>query len=593
MLPLGVAGTALAAGLPAMLGGSTAGNAIPKIGGGGGGLAAVPQSDLSVPMKTPRQPAMGGNLGDTPFWAGDHPWVDRMKTADRWSAVREDYSTAALADVGGVLDAQGWPTSVPPGFVRVQTYVQAHYREEGRPTRYVILNTGSGTVGAGAREVSRSRGRLVVDVGDVEERGWFAVTVTGPLDPGNPPRIRVCREDHEKLLVAGTLFNPDSLARMKPYGAVRFMDWQQTNNSPLTDWAGRPRVEDCSYATERGVPLEMQVALANALGCDGWFNLPARATDEYVWHAVTLLRDTMRPEATVYLECSNEWWNSGLFRAYHEFQAMADKVPGLGWNGHEYGGYRAAQMAVIADQVFRGRGRRSSLRNVFAVQTGYRAINDYRLSKMTHPGGQGLPATGVTAVNQVFDDLAITTYFDGGLTPAADYPEAERRARRDFTLSCVRGGEEGFRRAFRQWQFGDLTARAADVSLDGTLPGLLASTAWWRRKAQGLGLGLVAYEGGPVTLSRNADWGPLAPELTEWIGRLVMRPEMETIYRLALEGCAAVGLTLNCHFSHCARGGGGSEAGWFGALNYETQDPTPRYRAITGFADTLRRRAGR
>ena len=55
---------------------------------------------------------------------------------------------------------------------------------------------------------------------------------------------------------AKSLFHPLFVERLGPAKVVRFMDWQRTNNSTLSKWADRPKPEDPTYATDRGVPVD-------------------------------------------------------------------------------------------------------------------------------------------------------------------------------------------------------------------------------------------------------------------------------------------------------------------------------------------------
>src|SRR5690606_7033388 len=98
-------------------------------------------------------------------------------------------------------------------------------------------------------------------------------------DPADPVRaITVVREDRIAAFDAGALFNPEWLALLDGFSALRFMDWMLTNNSTQSAWANRPRPGDYSFA-ENGVALEYMIALANELKADPWFSIPHLADD--------------------------------------------------------------------------------------------------------------------------------------------------------------------------------------------------------------------------------------------------------------------------------------------------------------------------
>ena len=87
---------------------------------------------------------------------------------------------------------------------------------------------------------------------------------------------------------------------------------QNTNSATQVQWSDRPvRGNDPAL----GVPLEDMIELANTLGADPWFNIPHTASDDWITQFATLVKTTLRPDVTVYIEWSNEVWNS-LFAQY-------------------------------------------------------------------------------------------------------------------------------------------------------------------------------------------------------------------------------------------------------------------------------------
>jgi hypothetical protein len=133
------------------------------------------------------------------------------------------------------------------------------------------------------------------------------------LDPAKPLR-------NLHLLVPGyadgtRIFTDEFVRRVRPFPTLRFMDWQQTNANPLREWSDRPRPTRFSRTGAQGVPLEEIVALANVTRRNVWVNVPLHASDDYVTHFATLLRDTLHPAALIHVEYSNEVWNFGFEQA--------------------------------------------------------------------------------------------------------------------------------------------------------------------------------------------------------------------------------------------------------------------------------------
>ena len=119
-----------------------------------------------------------------------------------------------------------------------------------------------------------------------------------------------CGEQDEAAFKAGQLFDPAFLQMLGRFRVLRFMDWLNTNGSTLSSWSARPVPSYYSWTT--GVPLEVVVALANAVSADAWLNVPAMADDDYVRQMAALVHAQLGPTQKVYLEYSNEVWNNSF-----------------------------------------------------------------------------------------------------------------------------------------------------------------------------------------------------------------------------------------------------------------------------------------
>lgn len=130
------------------------------------------------------------------------------------------------------------------------------------------------------------------------------------------------------------IFSANFLAAMAPFKILRFMDWGQTNGSPVTDWDPATAVQTGGVARNqptspiqtgpRGVAIEYMIALCNKLNADMWINIPEGASADYITKlAKTLLNGSstpgidprlaapLAPQLHVYVEWSNEVWNTG------------------------------------------------------------------------------------------------------------------------------------------------------------------------------------------------------------------------------------------------------------------------------------------
>jgi hypothetical protein len=132
---------------------------------------------------------------------------------------------------------------------------------------------------------------------------FFRIDATNPADP---IRNIDCREaDADPKL----LFDPAFVDGLRPYRAVRFMDWMQTNLNQAGDWTRRTRPDSTTQGGAQGVAVENLVALANQAKVDPWFVMPWNADAIYVENFARYVHDHLDPGRTAYVEIGNEVWN--------------------------------------------------------------------------------------------------------------------------------------------------------------------------------------------------------------------------------------------------------------------------------------------
>jgi len=104
---------------------------------------------------------------------------------------------------------------------------------------------------------------------------------------------------------------------------LRYMSFVDTNNNSVSAWEDRAKVTDANTGTflydpdyspttrrSKGVPWEYAIEMSNQVSSDVWLNVPQRATDSYVSSLAILMRDTLDSELRVFVEYTNESWNS-------------------------------------------------------------------------------------------------------------------------------------------------------------------------------------------------------------------------------------------------------------------------------------------
>ncbi|HEX8522538.1 MAG TPA: PA14 domain-containing protein [Tepidisphaeraceae bacterium] len=176
------------------------------------------------------------------------------------------------------------------------------------------------------------------------------------------------------------VFTNEYLAHLKQFTTLRFMDFTQTNNNPVSSWSDRAKLTDARQSSEKGVAWEYVIQMANQLKKDIWINIPVNATDDYVQNLAQLLKGSLAPDLTVYFEYSNEVWNGGfqqasddLNSAIAEVQAGDNRLNDDGINNQYYWmwrrvGKRLKEMSDIFANVYGRSAINRKIRPVLANQ---------------------------------------------------------------------------------------------------------------------------------------------------------------------------------------------------------------------------------
>ncbi len=260
--------------------------------------------------------SLGIGLSEVVDWGTQFPFINLVKQARPW--VFHKQGKAWGKGPRAPMDSRGWIQSlgkdqsaelivlIAKGTVPFKRFAvtwkgQGRFRYRGNVQR----------VGAGPKGFKDT-----VELTKPQGQHYFAIELM-TTDASDPLRdIEVVAEKFVAPHQEGERFNPDWLAKLKPFRSLRFMDWMQTNNSYAKSWQRRARVEDLSYRS-RGVPVEVMVELANLMDIDPWFTLPHLADDAYFRSFAELVKARLEPERVAWFEHSNEVWNWGFAQTHY------------------------------------------------------------------------------------------------------------------------------------------------------------------------------------------------------------------------------------------------------------------------------------
>jgi hypothetical protein len=360
-------------------------------------LAAPPSSTPAL------KPSIGINLNGPADWNTEIPFNDVFRLSREWISQKrgESWGKGPKLD----LDEHGWIKHLDPDcFAETPLLtIDGDHRPAGT---YTILYKGKGKIELNTgKVVSDEPGKLTVDLG--AGGGFFLrILETDPADYIRDIRVLLpdVKPDDKQP------FRQGFLDTWRGVSTLRFMDWQQTNNSKQQKWASRPKVDDATWTTAGGIPIEICCDLANELSADAWFCIPHQADDDYVRQFATLVKSRLKPHLKVYLEYSNEVWN-GQFEQCHyagregQKLKLAEKPWEAGW---KYTGVRSKQIFAIWDGVF-GAEARTRLVRVLASQ-----------SANAYVAGQILASDDAY---KSADALAIAPYISFNVPQQSDQPD--------------------------------------------------------------------------------------------------------------------------------------------------------------------------
>ncbi len=506
-------------------------------------LAALLASAAGAPARSQTPPTGPGELDEPipiginlrPITAYDRAWVfaDAMKMTTEWAYegsiskphVKRTGSGGKPASPADVLleSSEGWPLPANGRAVHCQFFIGMRGRVP--VGEYVCTWKGKGTLEFKGHVgiVSQEPGRTVVMLDGVNG-GQPGIRLSN-VDLSDPIRdIHVWMPGLEESC---HYFHPAFLEKLRPFSALRFYPWMKVYSSSGR-WAKRTTLGTARQGSPEGVALEYMVELCNELRADPWFCIPHVADDDYVRRFATLVRDSLHHGAKVYVEFSNETWNTDFVAGkFYRDQARKRGVPAM------------ALVAERAAQVF------DIWHDVFGPQK----------ERVVRVAGVQLHNPGIANVlcrelRGKFDALAVGSYF-------------AVRADRDPVDASSTAAE---------------LLAAARVNLDAAvLPRIVDHKVMVDGYAATFGrhIALLTYEGGQSIVARSPGGGlgveaSLACQDT---------PEMFELYRALIEGGQARGLELFVAYDFC---GPHSGSDTFSVLEYLQQPLTSavKYRAL-------------
>ena len=161
------------------------------------------------------------------------------------------------------------------------------------------------------------------------------------------------------------MFTNAFLNTLKPFSTIRFVNWNDTINSTISNWQ-QVTPPDSFLATagsDSGVPYQDIIELANESQKNMWINIPALATPNFVQNLAELIDSELDPNLDVYVEYSDETWSAAWKEYQQVYQASLSNplvtAPEQTGRNEQESAYQIASASEIFHQVF-GEAARAS-----------------------------------------------------------------------------------------------------------------------------------------------------------------------------------------------------------------------------------------
>ena len=405
--------------------------------------AAEPVPDLPSGLRG----KVGQNVGGLSDYDRQMVYIDAARTARPFGSVEKPWDPNA----GTPLGPDGWPS----GDFGMTMFTEGtlswngvyHFSAQGKVQRIEAYSSPCRVV-AGSVRYDEASGRTHADIECLARPGQTAqmhlrfIGTEGGLKKIHLLRPGYTEDDNTRQLFTTEFL---SLLRRLNAGVLRAMDWQRINGSTVATWAQRATREGPTYSGRPGGPLEDFILLCNTVGADFWLNIPHMADDDYVRQAARLARDTLDPKLFVWVEYSNELWNTaGGFgqSRWNQEQATAEFNGGdtrydpknITVRGWQRTGKRTAEIGRIFRDVFAEKGQTNRVRVVLCGQAGYPEVVETSakwISQNVGPLNEHVYAVAVAPYfgsDKYWDkrtDLTVESYLAPGYTWEVDQRDAK------------------------------------------------------------------------------------------------------------------------------------------------------------------------
>jgi hypothetical protein len=267
----------------------------------------------------------GINIAPPTYFSGGLAANDMIKFSGSWRLFSDVKTEPSSSD----LDANGYVIGDVGEDVTCFVSQLYWWDSTNNPTEFVLLYDGavgnnlefSGATTADITITDDTQAGKIYFTINSGGNIWLRIRDLDTLDP--IARIRIVPEDLETQAIAETM--PFLTDRWKEiwagFGVLRHLDTLAVNDSTETDVADIKPAE--GFGSSR-LALTDIVKIHNETQTDMWLCIPHLATDAWVQEVATHLYTNLDSGIRVYLEYSNECWNTQFDQAHYLYGEAGD-----------------------------------------------------------------------------------------------------------------------------------------------------------------------------------------------------------------------------------------------------------------------------
>ena len=497
---------------------------------------------------------LGYNTSGLHHLASSNPFIDIFKVSRGWITSCEfNWQTNRAIDPGCTkkssfntkesekvsVDRNGWPTRLPArGEAPVFTSINAIWdMPENFPTgRHFVTYEGDADIKVhGDIEIIRQiPGRIDFNLRTTKRKLRLHIT---RINQRNYIRnIKVIPYKYAGIYARQT-FNPEYLKTSRNFNSLRFMPWQNTKLTKVSEWHQRATPQSAFYNHNAGMPLEVMMDLAEQSQLDPWFSMPHLASDNYYRKFAQTVKARLKPWQKVYVENSNEIWNS-IYPATHDASRKGLKLWPRGKIEMKNPGTRRLYLALNYNAK-----RSREMCRIFKQQLGNRAVcvvSGYGSAPKMAEELMTCPLAGGNCFKD-FDAYAVAPYF-------GDY--IARIENRALVRRWAASGNNGINQLYREIMNGGL--------IKDPYPGGAIENAIQDRVVKNVaiakkyGVKLLAYEGGQHLLRVDGQHVIRDPKVFSMFANANRNPQMARAYSKYLNAWNRAGGGMLMHFNGIA-----------------------------------------